>query len=203
MGASARPSDESGHSSDGQSGQPQKSAGGQSHAAAGDGRAGAATPRAGQMVRLSAVCLSVFVDRQAEAKTAAAIRKEAEGTARRGRRLAAAYVATDADQGAEAWPCRRQASAATGRAHGKAGQGVCRAGACGRRRGRWRMAGANDAGFTGLSDTAGAQRLGGEMGQGSQRRGAAREAGSAGATAGQRQGDDGRCASSPVIGGVA
>lgn len=122
VGASARPSDESGHSSDGQSGQPQKSAGGQSHAAAGDGRAGAATPRAGQMVRLSAVCLSVFVDRQAEAKTAAAIRKEAEGTARRGRRLAAAYVATDADQGAEAWPCRRQASAATGRAPG-GGQG--------------------------------------------------------------------------------
>ena len=27
-------------------------------------------------------------------------------------------MATDADQGAEAWPCRRQASAATGRAHG-------------------------------------------------------------------------------------
>ena len=59
--------------------------------------------------------------------------------------LEVAHVATDADQGAEAWPCRHQASAATGRAHGAAGQGVCRAGACGGRHGRRRMAGEHDA----------------------------------------------------------
>ena len=167
-GANARPSG-AGRTSDGQGQQPQKSAGGQSHAAAGDGRAGAAAPRAGQVVRLSGVRLSVFVDRQAEAKTAAAIGEEAEGAARRRRRMEGAQVATDADQGAEAWPCRRQASAATGRAHGAhgaAGQGVCRAGACGGRCGRRRMAGANDARFTGLPDAAGAQRLGGKNGAG-------------------------------------
>ena len=107
-GASARPSG-AGRTSDGQGQQPHKSAGGQSHAAAGDGRAGAAAPRAGQVVRLSGVRLSVFVDRQAEAKAAAAIREEAEGAARRRRRMEGAQVATDADQGAEAWPCRRQA----------------------------------------------------------------------------------------------
>ena len=121
-----------GRTSDGQSQQPQKSAGGQSHAAAGDGRAGAAAPRAGQVVRLSGVRLSVFVDRQAEAKTAAAIGEEAEGAARQRRRMEGAQVATDADQGAEAWPCRRQASAATGRAHGARSS---RAG----RLSRWRM----------------------------------------------------------------
>ena len=108
MGASVRPTG-AGRTPDGQGQQPQKSAGGQSHAAAGDGRAGAAAPPAGQVVRLSGVRLSVFVDRQAEAKTAAAIREEAEGTARRQRRTGVAPVATDADQGAEAWACRRQA----------------------------------------------------------------------------------------------
>ena len=183
-GASARPS-EAGRTSDGQGQQPQKSAGGQSHAAAGDGRAGAAAPRAGQVVRLSAVRLSVFVDRQAEAKTAAAIREEAEGTARRRRRMEGAQVATDADQGAEAWPCRRQASAATGRAHAE-------------QQGRAFVALAHvvaDAGgggwpehmtreLQGLPDAAGAKRLGGQMGRVSQRAGGAREAGSAGATAG-------------------
>ncbi len=84
MGASVRPTG-AGRTPDGQGQQPQKSAGGQSHAAAGDGRAGAAAPRAGQVVRLSGVRLSVFVDRQAEAKTAAAIREEAEGAAWRQR----------------------------------------------------------------------------------------------------------------------
>ena len=116
-----------------------------------------------------AVRLSVFVDRQAEAKTAAAIGEEAEGAARRQRRMEGAQVATDADQGAEAGACRRQASAATGRAHGAAGQGVCRAGARRGRRGRRRMARANDARFTCLPDAAGAQRLGGAMGRLSQR----------------------------------
>ena len=184
-GASARPTG-AGRTSDGQGQQPQKSAGGQSHAAAGNGRAGAAAARVGQVVRLSGVRLSVLVDRQAEAKTAATIREEAEGSARQRRRMEGAQGATDADQGAEAWPCRRQASAATGRAHGAhraAGQGVCRAGACGGRRGRRRMAGANDARFTVLPDAAGAQRLGGKMGRVSQRTGGARKAGSAGATA--------------------
>ena len=107
-GANARPTG-AGRTSDGQGQQPHKSAGGQSHAAAGDGRAGAAAPRAGQVVRLSGVRLSVFVDRQAEAKTAAALGEEAEGSAWRRRRMEGAQVATDADQGAEAWPCRRQA----------------------------------------------------------------------------------------------
>ena len=80
MGASVRPTG-AGRTPDGQGQQPQKSAGGQSHAAAGDGRAGAATPRDGQVVRLSGVRLSVFVDRQAEAKTVAAISEKAEGAA--------------------------------------------------------------------------------------------------------------------------
>ena len=112
-GASVRPTG-AGRTPDGQGQEPHKSARGQSHAAPGDGRAGAATPRDGQVARLSEVCLSVLVDRQTEAKTAGR-HKEAAGAARRRRRMAAAYVATDADQGAEAWPCRRQASAATGR----------------------------------------------------------------------------------------
>ena len=77
-GANARPSG-AGRTSDGQGQQPHKSAGGQSHAAAGDGRAGAAAPRAGQVEPVSEVRLSVFVDRQAEAKTAAALGEEAEG----------------------------------------------------------------------------------------------------------------------------
>ena len=98
MGASVRPTG-AGRTPDGQGQQPQKSAGGQSHAAAGDGRAGAATPRDGQVVRLSGVRLSVFVDRQAATEASAAIREEAEGTARRQRRMEGAQVATDADQG--------------------------------------------------------------------------------------------------------
>ena len=120
------------------------------------------------------------------------LREEAAGAARRRRRMAAADVATDADHGAEARACRRQASAATGRAHsaasGAAGQGVCRAGACGGRRGRRRMAGANDARAAMLPDAAGAKRLGGEMGQVSKRAGASAKAGSAGATKRRRQG---------------
>jgi len=116
---------------------------------------------------------TVFVDRQAAAKTAATIREEAAGAARRRRRMAAAPVATDADQGAEAWPRRRQASAATGRARsaasGAAGQGVCRSGACGGQRGRRRMAGEHDARAARLRHAAGTKRLGGKMGRVSQR----------------------------------
>ena len=88
-GANVRPSG-AGRTSDGQGQQPHKSAGGQSHAAAGDGRAGAAAPRAGQVELVSAVRLSVFVDRQAEAKTDTALGEEAEGAAWRRRRVEAA-----------------------------------------------------------------------------------------------------------------
>jgi hypothetical protein len=53
------------------------------------------------MVRLPEICFSVFVDRQAAAEAVAVVREEAEGTG-------GALVAIDADQGAEAWTCRRQ-----------------------------------------------------------------------------------------------
>ena len=108
VGASVKPTG-AGRTPDGQGQQPQKSAGRQSHAAAGDGRAGAAAPRVGQVVRVSGVRLSVFVDRQAEAKAAATIGEEAERAAWRQRRTGVAPMATDADQSAETWACRRQA----------------------------------------------------------------------------------------------
>jgi len=180
--ANARPSG-AGHPSDGQSGQPRKSARRERGGKAGCRPTGRASPRAGSLVRLPEICFSVFVDRQAAAKAPAAIREEAEVAAWR-QQMEAAHacppkprrrrMATDE---AQAGACRHQTCAKFGRrthrAHGTAGQGFRRAGACGRRR-RWRrMAGDHEAGASRLQNAPRTQRMGGEMGRVSQRAGGA------------------------------
>ncbi len=181
--ANARPSG-AGHTSDGQSGQPQRSARRHRGGKAGCRPTGRASARAGSLVRLPEICFSVFVDRQAAAKAPAAIREEAEGAARRQRRTGVAHacppkpwrrrMATDE---AQAGACRHQACAKAGRrargAHGTAGQGVRRTGACGRRCGRRRMAGEHAARASRLQNAPRTQRMGGEMGRVSQRTGGA------------------------------